>query len=116
LRHHCKFFILSEPASDEDLMRGIFVAFLTEVLVDLGSGYVERAQGIRPETWWRKLSVNRVATLSVIVAAMLAANLWSIIDLSGTGTCAAAVTAGLGLNITNATNTTNTTNASVSGF
>ena len=94
-------------------MRGIFVAFLTEVLVDLGSGYVERAQGIRPEAWWRKLSFRRVVTLSLFVAAMLYVNLWSIIDLSGTGTCATTVTAGLGLNITN---TTNATNASVGGL
>ena len=107
LRHHCDFFILSEPSTDENLMRGIFIAFLTEVLVDLGSGYVERAQGIRAEAWWRRLSVRRVVTLSLFVAAMLVGNLRLIVDLFGTGTCAATVTVRLGLNITNATNITN---------
>jgi len=80
---HCDVFNLSEEAPEHVLTLGVFVSFLTEALVDVGSAYVERRQGIRTETWWQQVTVLQLGSMCVYMLAGVAYVLWMQVDVSG---------------------------------
>ena len=94
---HCDVFNLSEEVSEHVLALGVFVSFLTEALVDVGSAYVERRQGIRTETWWQKVTVLQLASMVMFMLAGVTFVLWMQVDVSGelTGSCEVHTPAGL---------------------
>ena len=73
---HCAFSLSMATHADEqggEVTLAIFVAFLTECLVDLWSSFMERSQGIKIEAWchhiantevrWREM-ISRVLTIA----------------------------------------------------
>ena len=94
-------FNLSEEVPEHALALGVFVSFLTEALVDVGSAYIERRQGIRTETWWQQVTVLQLGSMCMFMLAGVAYVLWMQVDVSGelAGSCVVHTTAG-GLNAT----------------
>ena len=119
VRHYCPstcdVFNLSETAPEHVLTLGVFMSILTEALVDVGSAYVERRQGIRTETWWQQVTVLQLGSMGMFMLAGVAYVLWMQVDVSGelAGSCGVHTTAG-GLNATlvNATAFLNNLNTS----
>lgn len=98
---HCDVFNLSEEVPEHVLTLGVFVSFLTEALVDVGSAYIERRQGIRTETWWQQVTVLRLGSMCLLMLAGVAYVLWMLVDVAGelAGSCGVPTSAG-GLNAT----------------
>ena len=94
-------FNLSEEVPEHALALGVFVSFLTEALVDVGSAYIERRQGIRTETWWQQVTVLQLGSMCVFMMAGVAYVLWMQVDVSGelAGSCGVQTSQG-GLNAT----------------
>ena len=90
-------FFLSEAVPEHVLALGVFVSFLTEALVDVGSAYIERRQGIRTETWWQQVTMLKLGSIGVFMLAGVAFVLWMLVDVSGelTGSCEVHTPAGL---------------------
>ena len=82
-------FNLSEEVPEHVLALGVFVSFLTEALVDVGSAYVERRQGIRTETWWQQVTVRQLAAMVMFMLGGVAYVIWMQVDVLGelTGSC-----------------------------
>ena len=58
----------------------IFVALLTEVMVDVLGSWVERRQGIRTEYWWRAISVSNLLSMSGFMCSAIFFNYWVIVN------------------------------------
>lgn len=99
-------FNLSEEVPEHVLALGVFVSFLTEALVDVGSAYIERRQGIRTETWWQQVTMLKLGSIGVFMLAGVAYVMWMLVDVSGelAGSCVVHTTTGrLNATLVNAT-------------